>query len=1707
MPEAAASGGRDIDALRRLCTRFGVASGYEDAFGQHHAVPAEALAALLSDAGFASASQSPGAVDAEAQAAAWSRALPPVRVVHAGAAGFDIELHLPATSTRFIWQLHFEDGAMHEGTLDAGPLHVLERSPDGAFVRYRLPIQIALPEGYHRLDIVGHPGEALLVCAPASCHEPPLLREGGRVWGFTLQLHSLRSKRNWGFGDFTDLADFVTDAARQGADVVGLNPLHALFPHNPAHLSPYSPSSRAFLNQLYIDVEAIPDLRDCQPAMRMLRSAAFRQRLEALRATALIDHAGVAQAKHAVLALLHRRFRERAAGDAEVLAFEAFRASRGEALRQHALFEAIQSKLHAADPQVWGWPAWPEAWRDPQSAAVRAFAEQEADRIGYFEYLQWQAARQLEAAGARCAELGMAIGLYLDLAVSVDRGGADAWRHQDVFAFELRIGAPPDAFNPKGQDWGLPPLRSDRLREHGHSVFIEALRANMRGAGAIRIDHVMALMRLFWIPAQGTPASGSYVAYPVDELLAILALESRRHQCLVIGEDLGTVPDTLRAAMQSHRLQSYRLLYFEREPDGAFRAPSAYPREAVVAVSTHDLPTLAGWWSGHDLSLRKELGLIDGDEAFQAQSGERAQDRQRLLDAVCSAVSLSADSAARAADGTLDAEAVAAIHVFLAAAPSSLMMVQLEDALGEVEQPNLPGTTVEHPNWQRKYGQDIESMWAGPMPRQLGRAMARARPRQAPAGGGATRARVPRATYRLQLHKDFGFDDAARIVPYLDRLGISHVYCSPIQRARPGSMHGYDVVAHDEINPELGGAAAFERFSTTLKAHGMGQLIDLVPNHMGVIGADNRWWLDVLENGMASRYARHFDIDWHPLTPHLAGKVLLPVLGDAYGAVLARGELQLQWHADTGEFAVGYFEHRFPLAPESGATILDRACAALGGDASVAPLGGLATALRHLPGMDRSGKRAVARRARDSELLKGQLAALAASRPAVARAIEAAVSSLNGPDERGALHRLLEAQAWRLAHWRVAADEINYRRFFDVNELAALRTERRPVFEASHALALDLAARGRVDGLRIDHPDGLQDPARYFERLQQGFLARRGLPEPPADADGRPARPLYVVAEKIAAPGEDVPVGWAVHGTTGYRFANVANAVLVDENAADALRRTWRRFTGVEQSFEDIVYQAKREVASVTLASDLEVLAIALLDIGKSSPASRDLSLNQLREVLAAIAASLTVYRTYNAEDASEQDRRYIDQAVDAARERLQLPDPAIFEFVRAALLGIPGEGPGEGAAIRRKALRFARRFQQFSAPVAAKGVEDTAFYRYFPLSSANEVGGEPDLLGITVADFHEASGDRQRRWPQTMLATSTHDNKRAEDVRLRIDVLSELPGLWRLALRRWGAMNAPLRGAVSRAHEYLLYQTLLGTMPLEPLAGAAREAYVERILQYMRKAAREGKTVTSWTRPDPAYEEDLERFVRGLLDGDTPGGFRADLRSVVADLDRYGALNGISLAILKYASPGVPDLYQGCELIDRSLVDPDNRRPVDYDERSLVLQDMQALPNRSPEALEAQVGEIASTPSDSRAKLWVIQRLLGMRRGLPALFREGSYQPLEVRGPRARHLIAFLRSYEGRTMVVVAVRLFALLDRADQASAGSRREAHRPRLPLGEAGWAGTTLLLPAGFAGAAWSEQLTGARHAWQGTEVELARLLRTFPGAVLLSDAPPG
>ena len=1264
-------------------------------------------------------------------------------------------------------------------------------------------------------------------------------------------------------------------------------------------------------------------------------------------------------AKQRVLETLYASFARRHPPGASARArnFAQFREQRGKALRLHAIHEALH-EFHGKR-----WREWPEEHRDPSSEAVRAFAASHSERIGLHEYLQWQADLQLAAAHGRCRDIGMPVGLYADLAISIGSDGSEAWANQKLYALGVSVGAPPDEFNTAGQDWGLPPFAPERLRDAAYAPLVATLRANMMRAGALRIDHVMGLARLWWVPHGMSAAQGAYVKYPVDDLFGIVALESHRNRCLVIGEDLGTVSDDFRRRLESAQVLSYRLLLFEREGE-RFRPASAYPRRALVAWSTHDLPTFAGWWTEEDLRTRAALGQFD-EAAMGRQRHERYQGRVALLEALAQEGLIERDSLRH--DSPVTEPLLAAIQAFAARTASAVMVAQMEDVLGLPEQANLPGTITEHPNWKRRLPVAIEDWPQDARFKRVTRALGTLRggrrgTREDPHG--LAKAVIPRGTYRVQLHGEFTFRDVTKLVPYLARLGVSHVYCSPYLKARPGSQHGYDIIDHDSLNPEIGTRADFDAFVAELRRHGMYQIADIVPNHMGVLAADNAWWQDVLENGAASTLADFFDIDWTPPSERVSHRVLLPVLGEPYGVELAAGKLELRFDAASGSFAVHYFVHRLPIDPREYPRVLAgavRELEAAGEDVAHAAqaLRSILDAFARLPRREETSRARVGERHAGKEMAKARLGSLARQNARVAAAIDKAVATLNGrPDEPSSfdgLHELMEAQAYRVAFWRVAQDEINYRRFFDINDLAALRQEVDKVYEATHRFIVSLVNEGAVDGLRIDHPDGLFDPRAYFRKLLESCK-----------------RTPYVPVEKIVAPFENLPEDWAAHGTTGYRFANVVNGLFVDPAAEARIDRTYHQFIGDATPFREITQRARRLILRTALASELTVLASRLARIASADRSTRDYTFNTLREGLTEVLANFPVYRTYIDSQVRPADRRYIEWAVTQARGQSRAADASVFDFIRDVLsCDLPTRSPSLAEQVRH----FARKFQQVSAPVMAKGVEDTSFYIFNRLVSLNDVGGDPDEFGFPPARFHRASAHRARHWPHTMLATSTHDNKRSEDVRARIDVISEMAAGWRLQLRKWSRLNESKRSVVddapapSRNDEYLLYQVLLGSFPAEQPRGAGLDAYAERIVAYMQKATREAKVRTSWARVNEPYEKATEAFVRALL-ADRPGNeFLEDFRAAVIPITWIGYLNSLAMVAVKYTSPGVPDCYQGNETWDFSLVDPDNRRPVDYGLRQDLLARLEALGDSPP---SAAISEIFHQLADGRAKLYL---------------------------------------------------------------------------------------------------------------------------------------
>jgi (1->4)-alpha-D-glucan 1-alpha-D-glucosylmutase len=961
---------------------------------------------------------------------------------------------------------------------------------------------------------------------------------------------------------------------------------------------------------------------------------------------------------------------------------------------------------------------------------------------------------------------------------------------------------------------------------------------------------------------------------------------------------------------------------------------------------------------------------------------------------------------------------------------------------------------------------------------------------------------LPLATYRLQFNGAFTFNDAKRVVPYLHALGISHCYVSPLLKARAGSSHGYDIVDHNAFNPELGTPEEFRLFVDTLHAHDMGLILDIVPNHMGIGGSDNDWWLDVLENGPASPYADYFDIDWQPVTRIFPGKILLPILGDYYGEVLDRGEIELTFAEEQGRFAARYYEHLLPIDPKTYPRILGPALAFLeerSGKNTPLPtrLEQLMVACRQLPGRQATGpRRHSARRQRQAEI-KRELTLLAREKD-VPAALAFSLAFFNAPGNPGKkynlLHHLLEKQAYRLAFWRVAADEINYRRFFNINTLAGLRQEQAEVFTATHGFVFRLIEQGLLQGLRIDHPDGLFDPRAYYDRLS-AEIGRR-LPRA-APRNGRPP-PFYLVAEKILAVHEELPREWPIHGTTGYDFANLVNGLFVNPAGEKLLTRTYLLCGGDSAEYGERLYGAKKLIIKMHLASELTVLANLLRRIAEQDRHTRDFTLTGLREALTEVVACFPVYRTYvTPELVSADDRRQVEWAVATAKRYNPRTAPAIFDFVRVSLLLERSFDKRRG--LRRKVANFAMKFQQYTAPVMAKAQEDTVFYRDCRLLSLNEVGGEPRRFGVSRTTFHQANTLRRQYWPHAMLATSTHDNKRSEDVRARLNVLSEIPELWKQRVRRWQKLNRrhfrSRNGDVAPSHndEYLLYQTLLGTWPLIAPEGRELDQYRERISGYMLKAVREAKVHTSWLYPDAGYEKALASFIAALLQPGPANHFLADFAEFCEGVSRCGLLNSLSQLLLKLTAPGVPDIYQGNELWNFSLVDPDNRLPVDFVRARNLLGDLAATL-----ATAAPAGPLLTTlldnPADGRAKLFVTSRTLQFRRQHPALFAEGDYETTPLQGQAEAQLCVLARTLAGQRVIAIAPRFFTELPGF----------ADVPWPEVAAMTWAQTSLILPADSAQDGYHNIFTGERHQptrQNGQDVLMvAPLLRAFPVALL-------
>lgn len=987
--------------------------------------------------------------------------------------------------------------------------------------------------------------------------------------------------------------------------------------------------------------------------------------------------------------------------------------------------------------------------------------------------------------------------------------------------------------------------------------------------------------------------------------------------------------------------------------------------------------------------------------------------------------------------------------------------------------------------------------------------------------------RIPVATYRLQFNGKFRFIDAAKIVPYLCDLGITDIYASPYFMAKEGSLHGYDIVDHSRFNPEIGTEKEYNDMVEVLHSLEMGQILDVVPNHMCITDKENKWWMDVLENGRSSLYDDFFDIEWNPAKDELKDKVLLPILGDQYGRVLENQEITLSF--EEGAFYIAYYDNKIPIRPQTYTHILEYELKSLeeklaNDDPRLMDFLSIITALKHLPSFTDEETESVMERIREKEVIKRRLSKLCKDCPEIETFIIENVRIFNGmrnePRSFDNLDRLLMEQIYRLSYWPVATDEINYRRFFDINNLAAIRVERAEVFSRTHELIFRLIREGKVTGLRIDHPDGLYNPSDYFEKLQRECFVHimsdhadrvtdeHSLPYGKGYIDSEitqryeemisenpSAKPFYIVGEKILLKSERMPEEWPIYSTTGYVFLNSLNGIFVESRNAKLFDKIYSTFTRAKTNYQDLVFNNKKKIMEVAMASEVNTLGYRLNRISEQDRYTKDFTLNSLTKALVEVITFFPVYRTYiNSFSINERDRQLVEAVVAKAQRANPAISSSIFRFLRdVLLLRCPDYFEDDE---RKEWLDFVMRLQQLTGPVMAKGVEDTTFYIYNRLMSLNEVGGSPDRFGTNLDTFHGQNIERSKFWPHAMITTTTHDTKRSEDVRARINVLSEIPFEWKEYLVKWRAFNKKKKIVVDgqpvpdRNEEYFLYQTLIGTWPVESMNSDNYPVYVQRIKNYLIKAIREAKVNSSWISPNLLYEDAMHLFLDAIMNEGSENHFINDFKLFHSLISSCGMYNSLSQTLLKITSPGIPDFYQGTELWDFSLVDPDNRRPIDYEKRIAIMQDIKREESKVP--LMQLAKKLVYERNDGCIKLFLMYKALNSRKMTRSLFEKGDYRFHQVLGEKEHHVCAFSRRLGDRAALTVVPRFITRLIKDPDD------------LPLGREVWRDTIVALPADGEGIRYrnvftDEVIETASHGGT-TGLLCADLFRNFPVAFL-------
>lgn len=1505
----------------------------------------------------------------ETEYAEWSRWLPPIQVTKKpNLPVIHFRISSKDTNKTFYWTLKEENGAVHQGEFSSSTLTVSRYKSfkkTGTYYQLDLPLPVSPDIGYHKFilsDAIGNNAQMTLAMTPEKSYIPEGISKSKVIKGPALEFINPETIT---YRDLSYLRNAVKLVSKEKADTLEAGYLN----HKPIiHFdsTTYSlPSSRIGFNVWLLDLEEMIDHLENKNLDVTVLLKKLNDHHEALQNKEEDDFNVLFVLRLKIYKLLYASFIENhiKKSTAKAQDFYNYCATRNQKYRKIAVFEALKEYLSNEDPELTNWQVWPDAYKNPYSDHVKQFEKNNIELVQFYEFLQWQVDRQLADIGRASYEKQLNIGFCANLNFGIDKHAAEAWLHQDFYAFDAKIKSFGES---EEESWECPPLLPKKLKQDGYAYFIDFLRSNMQHNGAIKLSNLIGFDHLTWIVKDENAENVIFsVQYPLQDLLGILALESWRNKCLVITEDFESdIPKIKQAIMQ------YGVI-----PQSYLRFTNVYSEEEI-----------------------KNLYAEQQSEKRVAYEEKQARNRSRN--------------------------------------------------------------------------------------------------------------RIPLSTYRFQFNQGFTFNQAKEVVPYLKELGITHCYASPLLAPRSDSTHGYDIIDHTSLNPRLGSYDDFIDFVNELHKYDMGLIMDIVPNHMG-IGKENKWWMDVLENGPSSEYACYFDIDWKPIKRELYGKVLVPILGDHYGNILSSGQLKFRFDVESGKLTLFYYEHEFPINPSSYPLILEHRLGVLSvrlGTSHPDYLEYLSiiTEFKNLPPHTELVSERIKERNREKDIACRRLSELCRRNYSITEFIEENIQDyqLTGDSlAANRMHNLLEQQAYRLAYWRVSSDEINYRRFFDVNDLAGLSVDNPMVFTNTHSLIFELIENAYVDGLRIDHPDGLFDPTEYFLNLQLEAAKRLDLDFDPNQENlcGSDQLPIYIAVEKILAPFERLHKDWAVHGSVGYEFLNSVCHLFVDNRNEKKFSRLYQKFVNRQIDFNRLVIACKKLIMKSSLTGELNVLANYLNKISENYYTTRDYTLNSIRDTLVEIIANFPVYRTYiTSEEKSGKDEDYIKWAVGAAKKQNPTTDPSIYDFIQSVLL-LEHEEDKE-SPLYKEIVRFAMKFQQYTGPLMAKGLEDTTFYRYNRLIALNEVGGEPKEFGISINEFHNQNINRLNSCPYNMLSTSTHDTKRSEDVRMRLSAISEIPESWQAKITKFCQINKTRKVrlenkfAPSKNDEFLFYQTLLGIWPDKHPDEKKLNDLIHRLEQYMLKATREAKANTSWVNINTPYETAMTNYIRKILTSPEKHPFWKEFLPFQREIALRGYLNSASQVALKFTVPGVPDIYQGNEIINYSLVDPDNRRPVDYNHNRKLLHELKPLLNwdNDEKIPSEQLKEILFPFETGKLKLYLTTTLLNFRSMQPNLFKQGNYTAVETGGEKAENIVAFTRSYKQDHILVVIPRLIY------------NEVTENNPMPTDEAIWKDTHLVMPDELKELNWKNLFTKDQITTEIDKLHIKDVFKDLSVAVLFAKS---